>query len=146
MLLFQSLVDLSALVDELLLALNLGSMSVEVTVFLADLVGGGLEALVHPPVNLSLSLTLALVFQVGHPLEHFFADLFRRLEVLLELYGILGVFNSEHGCKSVTSFLKSGLLPCFQGGEFGLDKMLLNHLVSFGLPMGPMVHVLVLCE
>lgn len=79
MLLFQCLVYLSPLVNELLLALNLRPMRVEMGILLTYVIGGGLEALIHTAVHLGLAFAFTLILQVGAAFVHLFADLLWRL-------------------------------------------------------------------
>ena len=63
LLLHHLLLELSALVNELLLALNPGAVGVELSVFIAEDGVLHLEFLVHASLHLSLTLTLALLLK-----------------------------------------------------------------------------------
>jgi len=61
---FHLLLELSSLINELLLALDLGTMSVELLIFFAELIGGGLKSLVHASLHLSPAFFFTLALQV----------------------------------------------------------------------------------
>lgn len=61
---FHLLLELSSLINELLLTLDLSSVSVELLIFFAELIGGGLESLVHASLHFSSTFFFTLTLQV----------------------------------------------------------------------------------
>lgn len=91
--------ELTSLVNELLLTLNLCAVGVENTVLFAQLISGGLEALVHAAINFSLAFSFTFAPQVLHTLKHLFTNLLRCLQILLEFYRVLLLFGSQESSK-----------------------------------------------
>lgn len=87
--------DLSFLINELLLTFDLSSMGVEYLIFFAELVSGGFEALVHASLDFSLTFFFTLTLQVLHALKHLGTDLLRGFETFLEFRFILSLFSRQ---------------------------------------------------
>jgi len=71
------LLNLSSLVNELLLTLDSSSVGVEGLVFFAELISSRLESLVHASLDFSLAFFFTLALQVLHAFKHLGTDLLR---------------------------------------------------------------------
>jgi len=135
--------ELSSLVNELLLTLNGSSVCVEHLIFLAELISSGLESLVHAPVDFSLTLVFTLALQVFHALKHLGTDLFRGFEAVLEFYFILRLFSRQKLGKALLALVEVSSFTSLHVGDSVADHTVLDGLHSFSFPVSLVMQVTV---
>lgn len=141
-----ALLDLAALIDELLLTLNLSSHNIEFRVFLAEGVVTHLELLIQLTLNEGLALLFTISLKRLKALVHALANLFGSLLLIIEFLFVHTVLScEEHGELFTASFKVSGVLSA-QICESTLDDLLLNDLVGLVFPLGSEGQVLVSSE
>jgi hypothetical protein len=82
-------------VNELLFTFELGSVGVEFSIFLSELVGSGFKVFLKSSVDFGLSLGFAFLLQIGHSFKHLLANLLGGLEALLVFLLESSFFGSE---------------------------------------------------
>jgi len=135
--------ELSSLVNELLLTLNGSSVGVEYLIFLAELISSRLESLVHASVDLSLTLVFTLALQVLHTLKHLGTDLFRGFEAVLEFYFILRLFGRQKLGEALLALVEVSSFTSLHVRDSVADHTVLNGLHSFSFPVSLVMQVTV---
>lgn len=128
--------NLSSLINELLLTLDLSSVSVELLVFFAELVSGGFESLVHASLDFSLTLIFTLALQVFHALKHLGTNLLRGFETVLEFRFILRLFGRQKLRKALLALVELRGLTSLHVSNFAADHTVLNGFNCFAFPVG----------
>ena len=130
------LLNITPLVNELLLAFDGCAIVVELGVFLAEGIVLGLELHVLAASHLISSLLLTLVFESLEALEHLLTDLLRSFEVVVKFLFIDAVFGGQQLGETDLALLKIGGLLAAHLYNTALYDVCLLHLGSFGLPVG----------
>ena len=136
MLLEHLLLNITPLVNELLLALDGRAIVVELSIFLAEGIVLGFELHVLAASNLICSLRLTLVFEGLEAFKHLLTDLLRSFEVVVKFLFIDAVFGSQQLGKTSLALFKVGGLLAAHLYNTALYDVFLLHLAGFGLPMG----------
>ena len=126
--------NLAALVDELLFTLNGSSIVVELLVLLAKSIVSTLELHVLSSLHLSDSLLFALGLKLGESGEHLLTDLLWGLKTVLELLLVHAVLSIKKGSKLGLSLFEVAGLSSLHVSDAVLDDVLLNELLSLLLP------------
>lgn len=129
------LFDSSALVNQLFLTFNLSAVGEEFWIFFSQNVVCSFESLVESAVDFVLTFSFTLGFQILKTLEHFFSDLFRRFQIVIELFFVHTVFSIEKSCKFGFSDLEILSVSGFHLGNPLGDSVLLNKFVCFCFPV-----------
>ena len=136
MLLEHLLLNITPLVNELLLALDGRAIVVELSIFLAEGIVLGFELHVLAASNLICSLRLTLVFEGLEAFKHLLTDLLRSFEVVVKFLFIDAVFGSQQLGKTSLALFKVGGLLAAHLYNTALYDVFLLHLAGFGLPVG----------
>jgi len=128
--------NLSSLINELLLAFDLSSVGVEHLIFFAEFVSGGFEALVHASLDFSFTLIFTLALQVLHALKHLGTDLLRGLETVLEFRFILSLFSRQKLGKALLALVEVGCFTSLHVGHSVAHHTVLDGFHCFAFPMG----------
>ena len=130
------LLNITPLVNELLLAFDGRAIVVELGVFLAESIVLGLELHVLAASHLISSLLLTLVFESLEALKHLLTDLLRSFEVVVKFLFIDAVFGGQQLSETNLTLLKIGGLLAAHLMNTALNDVFLLHFGSFGLPVG----------
>ena len=130
------LLNITSLVNELLLTFDGRAIVVELGVFLAEGIVLSLELHVLAASHLICSLLLTLVFEGLEALEHLLTDLLRGLEVVVKFLFIDAVFSGQQLSETNLTLLKIGGLLATHLYNTALNNVFLLHLGGFGLPVG----------
>ena len=130
------LLNITPLINELLLAFDGRAIVVELGVFLTKGIVLGLELHVLAASHLISSLLLTLVFEGLEAFEHLLTDLLRSFEVVVKFLFIDAVFSSQQLGKTNLALLKIGGLLTAHLYNTALYNVFLLHLGGFGLPVG----------
>jgi len=133
--------ELSSLIDELLLTLDLSSVSIELLIFFAELIGGGFKSLVHASLDFGLALSFTLALQVIQTLKHLTTDLLRGLQAVLELHFVLGLLSRQKLGETALSLFEVSLLTSLHVGNPVADHAVFNSFHGLAFPMGLVVKV-----
>ena len=136
MLLEHLLLNITPLVNELLLALDGRAIVVELSIFLAEGIVLGFELHVLATSYLICSLRLTLVFEGLEAFKHLLTDLLRSFEVVVKFLFIDAVFGSQQLGKTSLALFKVGGLLAAHLYNTALYDVFLLHLAGFGLPVG----------
>ena len=136
MLLEHLLLNITPLVNELLLALDGRAIVVELSIFLAEGIILSFELHVLAASNLICSLRLTLVFEGLEAFKHLLTDLLRSFEVVVKFLFIDAVFSSQQLGKTSLALFKVGGLLAAHLYNTALYDVFLLHLAGFGLPVG----------
>ena len=136
MLLEHLLLNITPLINELLLAFDGRTIVVELSIFLAEGIVLGFELHVLAATNLICSFLLTLVFKSLEALEHLISDLLRSFEVVVKFLFIDAVFGSQELGKTSLALFKIGGLLAAHLYNTALYDVFLLHLAGFGLPVG----------
>jgi len=133
--------NLAALVDQLLLPLDGSTIVVELLVFLPQCVVRCLELHVLAPLDFADALSLTLRLQLGQPGEHLLTHLLWRLKTVLELLLVDAVLSIKHGSQLGLPLLQVARLPLLHVSNAVLHNVLLNELLRLLLPEGLVAQV-----
>ena len=136
MLLEHLLLNITPLVNELLLALDGRAIVVELSIFLAEGIILSFELHVLAASNLICSLRLTLVFEGLKAFKHLLTDLLRSFEVVVKFLFIDAALSSQQLSKTSLALLKVGGLLAAHLYNTALYDVFLLHLAGFGLPVG----------
>ena len=130
------LLNITSLVNELLLALDGRTIVVELGIFLAERVIRGLELHVLAASHLICSLLLSLVLQGLQTFKHLLTDLLRSFEIVVKFLFIDAVLGSQQLGKTSLALLEIGGLLATHLLNTALHDVLLLHFARFSLPVG----------
>ena len=130
------LLNITPLINKLLLTFDGRAIIVELGVFLAEGIVLSLELHVLAASHLICSLLLTLVFEGLEALEHLLTDLLRSLEVVVKFLFIDAVFGGQQLSETNLALLKIGGVLAAHLLNTALNDVFLLHLGSFGLPVG----------
>jgi len=130
------LLDIAALVDQLLLALDSGTIVVELGIFFAESVIFGLELRVLAAGNLIGTLLLALALEELEAIEHLLSDLLGSLQVVVKFLFINAVLSGEELSKARLPLLEVGGVAAAHIVNTVVDDVFLDQLVGLNFPMG----------
>ena len=135
MLLEHLLLNISPLVNELLLALDSRAIVVELGVLLAECIVLSLELHVLAASHLICSLLLTLVLESLETFEHLLTDLLRSFEVVVKFLFIDAVLGGQQLGETNLALLKIGGLLTAHLYNTALNDVFLLHFGGFGLPV-----------
>ena len=130
------LLDIAALVDQLLLTLDSGTIVVELGIFFAESVIFGLELRVLAAGNLIGALLLALALEELEAIEHLLSDLLGSLQVVVKFLFINAVLGGEELSKARLPLLEVGGVAAAHIVNTVVDDVFLDQLVGLNFPMG----------
>ena len=130
------LLNITSLINELLLAFDGRAIVVELGVFLAEGIVLSLELHVLAASHLICSLLLTLVFEGLEAFKHLLTDLLRSFEVVVKFLFIDAVLSSQQLGKTSLALFKVGGLLAAHLYNTALYDVFLLHLAGFGLPVG----------
>ena len=137
------LLDVAALVDQLLLALDSGTIVVELGIFFAKSVVFSLELGVLAAGDLIGALRLALGLELLEAVEHLLTDLLGCLQVVVKFLFINAVFSGKEICKARLPLLEVGGVAAAHIVNTVVDDVFLDKLVGLHFPMGLVCQVAV---
>ena len=128
--------DGSALVNQLLLALDGSSVVVELGVFLAESVVGSLELHVLAAGHLVDTLLFTSALEVLESLEHLLANLLRRFQVVVKFLFVDSVLSGEELSEADPPLFEVDSLALTHFDDAVLHDVFVDQLAGLGLPMG----------
>ena len=143
LLLEHALLNLTTFVNQLLLALNLGTHYVELAILLSQGVVGHFEFLVELALDKGLAFGFTLSLKSLQTFKHCLTDLFWSFLLVVEFLLVHTVFSSEERREFLTSLLEVGSVLSTHLFEAAFDDLLCNDLVGFVFPLGSEGEVLV---
>lgn len=129
------LFNFATLVNKLLLALNLSSMSVEFGVLLSQGIVLHFELLVVAALHLFLALLLVLALELLETSVHLASNLLRGLQVVIKFLLVHFVFGGEEGGKLGAALLQIGSELGAHLVHTVVDDVLHDDLVCFVFPV-----------
>ena len=134
--------NVSAFVDELLFALNGGSVIVELSILLSQVIICHLELHISPALNFSLSLSFSLILELSESVEHLLSDLLWGLHVVVKLLLVDAILGLKECSESGFAGLQIRGLSSLHVSNTALDDVLLDHLLSLSLPESLVMHIM----
>ena len=129
------LLNITSLINELLLAFDGRAIVVELGVLLAECIVLSLELHVLAASHLICSLLFTLVLEGLETFEHLLTDLLRSFEVVVKFLFIDAVLGGQQLGETNLALLKIGGLLTAHLYNTALNDVFLLHLGSFGLPV-----------
>lgn len=135
------LFNFAAFVNKLLLTLDLGTVRVELSVFLSKIIVLHFKLLVITTFHLVLALVLVFALQMLKALMHLSTHLFGSLKAVVELCLIHFVLSRQKLGKLVTASFQVGSELTVHLLDAALNDAVLNALISLVFPVGAMSNV-----
>ena len=129
------LLDLAALIDQLLLPLDGSSVVVELSILASQSIILRLEFGILAAGDLIIALSLTLGLQGLQTLKHLLTHLLRSLHVVVELLLIDAILGGEKLGEASLALLEVSSLTAAHIGDTVADDLLLDELVGLGLPV-----------